>query len=65
MRAPVALGSNHSEAAFRVVVPAAKSGIMASLVLGVGRALGETMAVVMVAGNAPTYPNSLLTASVL
>jgi len=55
----VALGSNHSEAAFRVVVPAAKSGIMASLVLGVGRALGETMAVVMVAGNAPTYPNSL------
>lgn len=55
----VALGSNHAEAAFRVVVPAAKSGIMASLVLGVGRALGETMAVVMVAGNAPTYPNSL------
>ncbi len=55
----VALGSNHAEAAFRVVAPAAKSGIMASLVLGVGRALGETMAVVMVAGNAPTYPNSL------
>ena len=55
----VALGSNHSEASFRVVIPAAKSGIMASLVLGVGRALGETMAVVMVAGNAPTYPNSL------
>ncbi len=55
----VALGSNHSEAAFKVVVPAAKSGILASLVLGVGRALGETMAVVMVAGNAPTYPNSL------
>ena len=55
----VALGSNHCEAAFIVVVPAAKSGIFASLVLGVGRALGETMAVVMVAGNAPTYPNSL------
>lgn len=55
----VALGSNHSEAAFRVVIPAAKSGVMASLVLGVGRALGETMAVVMVSGNAPTYPNSL------
>ena len=55
----VALGSNHSEAAFKVVVPAAKSGIFASLVLGVGRALGETMAVVMVAGNAPTYPNGL------
>lgn len=55
----VALGSSHSEVAFRVVAPAAKSGIMASLVLGVGRALGETMAVVMVAGNAPTYPSSL------
>ena len=55
----LALGSNHSEAAFRVVVPAAKSGILASLVLGVGRALGETMAVVMVAGNAPAYPNGL------
>ena len=54
-----ALGSNHSDAAFRVVIPAAKPGILASLVLGVGRALGETMAVVMVAGNAPTYPNSL------
>lgn len=55
----IALGSNHSEAAFRVVSPAARSGIIASLVLGVGRALGETMAVVMVAGNAPAYPNSL------
>ncbi len=55
----IALGSNHSEAAVRVVSPAARSGIIASLVLGVGRALGETMAVVMVAGNAPAYPNSL------
>lgn len=55
----VALGASHSEAAFKVVVPAARSGIMASLVLGVGRAIGETMAVVMVAGNAPAYPNSL------
>lgn len=55
----VALGSGHAEAAFKVVVPAARSGITASLVLGIGRALGETMAVVMVAGNAPTYPSSL------
>lgn len=55
----VALGSGHAEATFRVVAPAAKSGVMASFVLGIGRAIGETMAVVMVAGNAPTYPNSL------
>lgn len=55
----VALGTGHAEAAFKVVVPAARSGIIASLVLGIGRALGETMAVVMVAGNAPTYPSSL------
>ncbi len=55
----VALGASHSEAVFKTVVPAAKSGITASLILGVGRALGETMAVVMVAGNSVTYPNSL------
>lgn len=55
----VALGATHTQAVFKTCVPAAKSGITASLVLGVGRALGETMAVVMVAGNAPTYPNSL------
>lgn len=55
----MALGAKHREAAFKVMVPAARSGIMASLVLGIGRALGETMAVVMVAGNAPTYPTGL------
>lgn len=55
----VALGASHSKAAFGAVIPAARSGISASLVLGIGRALGETMAVVMVAGNAPTYPNGL------
>lgn len=55
----VALGATHTQAVFKTCVPAAKSGITASLVLGVGRALGETMAVVMVAGNSPTYPNSL------
>ena len=55
----VALGATHTEAVFKTVVPAAKSGIVASLILAIGRALGETMAVVMVAGNSPTYPNSL------
>lgn len=55
----VAMGATHSETVFRIMIPAARSGITASLVLGVGRALGETMAVVMVAGNAPTYPDGL------
>ena len=55
----VALGADHSETVFRVMIPAARSGVVASLVLGVGRALGETMAVVMVAGNAPAYPSGL------
>ncbi len=55
----VALGATHSETVFRIMSPAAKSGITASLILGLGRALGETMAVVMVAGNAPTYPDGV------
>ena len=55
----VALGATHTQAVFKTVVPAVRSGITASLVLGVGRALGETMAVVMVAGNSPTYPSGL------
>lgn len=55
----VALGATHTHAVFKTMVPAARSGITASLVLGIGRALGETMAVVMVAGNSATYPNSL------
>ncbi len=54
-----ALGATHEEAVFRVVVPAAKSGIIASLILALGRALGETMAVKMVAGNAVNYPEGL------
>jgi len=52
----VALGASDARAVFRVVVPAAKSGIMASLILGLGRAVGETMAVIMVAGNAVGMP---------
>ncbi len=55
----VALGSTHTHAVFNVIVPAARSGITSALVLGIGRALGETMAVVMVAGNAPTLPDGL------
>ena len=55
----VAMGATHSQTVFKVMSPAAKSGITAALVLGIGRALGETMAVVMVAGNAPAYPDGL------
>ncbi|MBM3322757.1 ABC transporter permease subunit, partial [candidate division WOR-3 bacterium] len=45
---------------YRVVLPAARSGIIAGLILGMGRAVGETMAVIMVAGNALTLPTSVL-----
>jgi len=47
----VALGASHERAVFRVILPAAKSGVMAAIILGIGRAIGETMAVRMVAGN--------------
>ncbi len=53
----LALGANKTETIFRVVVPAAKSGIAAAVVLGVGRAIGEAMAVMMVAGNVANMPN--------
>lgn len=52
----LALGSTPIETYFRVSVPAAKSGIAAAVVLGVGRAIGEAMAIMMVAGNAPNMP---------
>lgn len=55
----MALGASHERSIFSVVVPAAKSGIFSSIVLGVGRAIGETMAVVMVAGNQPLMPRGL------
>ncbi len=55
----IAMGASHTQAVFKTVIPAAKSGIIASFVLGIGRALGETMAVVMVSGNSVTYPNGL------
>ncbi len=57
--ASLALGATPIETYFKVSVPAAKSGIAAAVVLGVGRAIGEAMAVMMVAGNAPNMPNSL------
>ncbi len=55
--ASLALGATQTETYFRVSVPAAKSGIAAAVVLGVGRAIGEAMAVMMVAGNAPNMPS--------
>ena len=57
--ASLALGATPEETYFRVSVPAAKSGIAAAVVLGVGRAIGEAMAVMMVAGNAPNMPDSI------
>ena len=57
--ASLALGATPEETYFRVSVPAAKSGIAAAVVMGVGRAIGEAMAVMMVAGNAANMPNSL------
>ena len=55
-----ALGETHELSVFRTVVPAAKSGIMAGIILGIGRAIGETMAVIMVAGNQARLPDSIL-----
>lgn len=55
----LALGASHERSVFFVVLPAAKSGIFAGVVLGVGRAIGETMAVMMVAGNQPLIPSKL------
>lgn len=54
--ASLALGATKTETVFKVVVPAAKSGILTSIVLGIGRAIGEAMAVMMVAGNVANMP---------
>ena len=56
----LALGATHERAVFRVILPAAKSGVTASVILGVGRAIGEAMAVIMVAGNQARMPKGLL-----
>ncbi|MGI5851905.1 MAG: phosphate ABC transporter permease subunit PstC [Caldicoprobacterales bacterium] len=56
----LALGATHERSIFFTVLPAAKSGILAGVILGIGRAIGETMAVVMVAGNQAIIPSGLL-----
>ena len=55
----LALGATHERSVFRVIFPAAKSGITAGIILGIGRAIGETMAVMMVAGNQPILAKSV------
>ncbi len=55
----LALGANHWQTIWGVTVPAARSGLLTAVMLGVGRAIGETMAVMMVTGNAPVLPRSL------
>lgn len=55
----LALGASHERSVFRVVLPAAKSGILSAIILGIGRAIGETMAVILVAGNQPVIPTGL------
>ncbi len=56
----LALGSSHWQAISNVVVPSARSGILAAVVLGMGRAIGETMAIIMITGNTTIVPNSIL-----
>lgn len=56
----LALGATKERSVFRAVLPAAKSGIMAGVILGIGRAIGETMAVVLIAGNQARIPSDLL-----
>lgn len=55
----LALGATKERTIFRIVIPAAKSGVIAGVVLGIGRAIGETMAVIMVAGNQPQMPQGI------
>jgi len=57
--ASLALGATHWQTIYKVLAPAARSGIMAAVVLGMGRAIGETMAVIMITGNTPLIPKSL------
>lgn len=58
--ASLSLGSSHWQSIKNVIVPAARSGIIAGVILGMGRAVGETMAVIMIAGNSPIVPESIL-----
>ena len=57
--ASLALGATHIETIFRISLPAARSGVATAVVLGVGRAIGEAMAIIMVSGNVPNMPESL------
>ena len=56
----LSLGATHWQTIWRVLLPAARSGIVASVILGMGRAIGETMAMIMILGNAPQMPHSIL-----
>ena len=56
----LALGASHIQTIFKVMIPAARSGILAGVVLGIGRAIGETMAVILISGNTPRIPTSVL-----
>lgn len=56
----LALGGSHWQAIYKVIVPAARSGIIAGIILGMGRAIGETMAVIMITGNSTLIPESIL-----
>lgn len=58
--ASLGLGASHIETTFKVVLPAAKSGILSAVVLGLGRAIGETMAIILVAGNSAVMPKSIM-----
>jgi phosphate transport system permease protein len=58
--ASLALGATHWQTIYKVLLPAAGSGIMAAIILGMGRAVGETMAVIMITGNTPLIPKSIL-----
>ena len=57
----LALGATKEQAVFTVTLPAARSGVISGLIMGTGRAIGETMAVIMVCGNSPSFPGGLLT----
>ncbi|MFP7776938.1 phosphate ABC transporter permease subunit PstC [Streptococcus dysgalactiae] len=55
----LALGASHERSIFSVILPAARSGILSAIILGIGRAIGETMAVILVAGNQPVIPSGI------
>jgi len=59
----LSLGATHWQTIWRVLIPAAKSGIVASIILGMGRAIGETMAMIMILGNAVQMPESILSSA--